>query len=84
LPILLIVCLCSHTSSTLPFENLKNIARIALNPAGSLLLSIDEGALVPSFGAFSRILFADGHALLINFLKRVALAEFRFKKPVRL
>ena len=33
----------SEKSSTLPFENRKNISRLALSPNGLLLLSIDEG-----------------------------------------
>lgn len=40
---------------------------MALSPSGHTLISVDE----------------DGHALLINFLKRVVLADFHFKKPVR-
>jgi hypothetical protein len=44
----------SHRSSTLPFENLKDIDRIALSPNGTTLISID----------------VDGRALLINFFKR--------------
>ena len=36
----------SEKSSTLPFENRKNIAHLAISPNGLLLLSIDEG-LVP-------------------------------------
>jgi WD40 repeat protein len=37
--------LVSNKSRTLPFENRKNIACIALSPDGNLLLSIDEGQL---------------------------------------
>lgn len=59
--------LVRHTSSTLPVENRKNIARIALSPNGTTLISVDE----------------DGHALLINFLKRIIITEFHFKKEVR-
>jgi periodic tryptophan protein 2 len=33
----------SHKCITLPFENRKNISRLALSPNGHTLLSIDEG-----------------------------------------
>lgn len=35
--------LSSNKSRTLPFENRKNIASIALSPDGNVLISIDEG-----------------------------------------
>ena len=47
--------LVNHKTSTFPIENRKDIACIALSPDGFTLLSID----------------IDGHALLINFHKRV-------------
>eukprot|EP01083_Nonionella_stella_P087419 243227_1 len=56
----------NHKATTLPFENRKNIARLALSPDGHTLISVD----------------IDGHALLINFFKRVVLAHFNFKKRV--
>jgi hypothetical protein len=36
------VDLTAASSSTLPFENLSNTKVLALNPAGTLLLSFDE------------------------------------------
>ena len=36
--------LTNHKSSTLPFENLKNVARVALAPNGATLISVDEGS----------------------------------------
>lgn len=57
----------SNKSYTLPFENRKNIAAIALSPDGNTLLSVDE----------------DGRALLANFRRRVVLHHFNFKKSVR-
>jgi periodic tryptophan protein 2 len=57
----------SHKSITLPFQNRKNISRLALSANGNTLLSIDE----------------DGGCLLINLPKRVQLCHFNFKKPVR-
>lgn len=58
--------LVNHKCSTLAIENRKNISRICLAPDGHALLSIDE----------------DGHGILINFLKRVVVGEFHFKKKV--
>lgn len=37
----------SNKSRTLPFENRKNIACIALSPDGNVLISIDEGEYSP-------------------------------------
>ncbi|EMR10248.1 hypothetical protein PNEG_01517 [Pneumocystis murina B123] len=51
-----------NTSVTLPFENSKNIRCIALSPACTLLLSVDE----------------DGRAILLNVIKRVVLYHFNF------
>lgn len=59
--------LVNHTSTTLPIENRRNIARLCLSPNGSTLLSVDE----------------EGHALIINLFKRVVLSEFQFRKEVR-
>lgn len=58
---------CRNKSLTLPFENLKNIAKLALSPDQAILLSIDE----------------EGRALLINFKKRTLLGYFRFKETVK-
>lgn len=58
--------LVNNKSLTLPFENRKNISRIALSPNGILLLSIDE----------------DGRAILCNFVRRIILHRFNFKKKV--
>jgi len=58
--------LVNNKSVTLPFENRKNISRIALSPNGILLLSIDE----------------DGRAILCNFVRRIILHRFNFKKKV--
>jgi len=41
-PLSLQVDLTAGTNSTLPVENLSNIKVLALNPAGTLLLSFDE------------------------------------------
>lgn len=57
---------CSNKSYTLPYSHRRNISRIALNPQGNLLLSIDE----------------DGHAILANFPRRIALHHFTFKGAV--
>jgi periodic tryptophan protein 2 len=53
-------------SVTLPTENRKNIACIALSPDASVLITVDE----------------EGHALLINFKRGVVLNHFNFKKAV--
>ncbi|RHZ62420.1 hypothetical protein Glove_340g34 [Diversispora epigaea] len=58
--------LVNNKSFTFPFENKKNINRIALSPNASLLLSIDE----------------DGRVLLVNFQRRIVLHEFNFKSKV--
>lgn len=59
--------LVEHTSSTLPVENAKNIARICLSPDSRLLVTIDE----------------DGRALVINLRRRMVLHRFNFKSRVR-
>ncbi|KAK9915110.1 hypothetical protein WJX75_004822 [Coccomyxa subellipsoidea] len=60
------VDLTASTSSTLPFEALKQIRTLCLSPDGGLLLAIDE----------------DGRSLLINRRRRVLLHHFSFKGPV--
>lgn len=60
--------LVRNTSTTLPFETRKPIARIALSPANkAIVLVADE----------------DGRALLINTLRRSLLAQMNFKQPLR-
>ncbi|KJE90934.1 WD repeat protein [Capsaspora owczarzaki ATCC 30864] len=59
--------LVNNKSYTLPFENLKNIARMALSPQGHLLVTVDE----------------DGRALLINFMRNALLHHFNFKEAVQ-
>ena len=56
----------SNKSYTLPYAHRRNIARLALNPRGNLLLSIDE----------------DGQAILGHFPRRLALYHFSFKANV--
>ncbi|KAL2040746.1 hypothetical protein N7G274_006725 [Stereocaulon virgatum] len=58
--------LVNNKSYTLPFSHRRNIAHLALNPRGNLLLSIDE----------------DGRAILTNVPWRLALYHFSFKTPV--
>ena len=58
--------LVKQKSSTLPFENRKNIQFIALSNNGRFLITID----------------VDGHALFINFPRRVVLHRFNFKRKV--
>lgn len=59
--------LVNNKSRTLPVENRKNIAAIALSPDGNVLVSVDE----------------DGRALLVNFKRGVVLHHFNFQKPVQ-
>ncbi|KAJ3289898.1 hypothetical protein HK104_007150 [Borealophlyctis nickersoniae] len=59
--------LVNNKSKTLPFENRKNISRLALSPNGALLITVDE----------------DGRALLVNFQRHVVLHRHNFKTPVR-
>lgn len=60
--------LVRNTSTTLPFETRKPIARIALSPTNhAIILVADE----------------DGRALLINTLRRSLLAHMNFKQPLR-
>ncbi|WRT69994.1 uncharacterized protein IL334_006987 [Kwoniella shivajii] len=58
--------LVNNKSRTLPFENRKNIASIALSPDGNVLISIDE----------------DGRALLVHFRKGTVLHHISFKGKV--
>lgn len=58
--------LVRHTTSTIPFENKKNIKRITISNNGRFLVTID----------------IDGHALFINFPRRVILHRFHFKRKV--
>lgn len=55
-----------HSSYTLPFTHRRNISRLALNPAGTLLLSVDE----------------DGRAVLTHLPRRLALHRFSFNAPL--
>ncbi|KAG1823502.1 WD repeat protein [Suillus subaureus] len=59
--------LVNNKSRTLPVENRKNIAAIALSPDGNVLVSVDE----------------DGRALLVNFKRGVVLHHFNFQKLVQ-
>ncbi|KAK6453871.1 WD40-repeat-containing domain protein [Scheffersomyces xylosifermentans] len=59
--------LVQNRSFTFSYEHRKNIARIALNKQGTLLLSVDE----------------DGRAILVNFVSRTVLHHFNFKDSVR-
>ncbi|KAI8925529.1 quinon protein alcohol dehydrogenase-like superfamily [Entophlyctis helioformis] len=59
--------LVNNKSFTMPFENRKDIVRMALSPNAALLITIDE----------------DGRALLVNFPKQVVLHHHSFKAPVK-
>ncbi|KAI0947808.1 U3 snoRNP protein [Taiwanofungus camphoratus] len=59
--------LVNDKSSTLSFENRKNIAAIALSPDSNVLVSVDE----------------DGRALLVNFKRGVVPHHFKFHKAVK-
>ncbi|KAH3665460.1 hypothetical protein OGAPHI_003644 [Ogataea philodendri] len=59
--------LVNNKSYSLDYEHRKNIACIALNKQGTLLLSVDE----------------DGRAILVNFRARTVLHHFNFKGKVR-
>eukprot|EP00899_Mesostigma_viride_P002377 jgi/Mesvir1/1213/Mv17699-RA.2 len=54
------------TATTLPFENSKNVAHVALSPSGLLLISVDQ----------------DGRSLLVNLRRKVVLYHFNFKESV--
>lgn len=60
--------LASHSSQshTLPFAHRRNIARLALNPRGNLLLSVDQ----------------DGRAILTNIPRRIVLYHFSLRGEV--
>ncbi|KAJ3056133.1 hypothetical protein HK097_007965 [Rhizophlyctis rosea] len=58
--------LVNNKSHTLPFENKKDIHRLALSPNGALLITVDE----------------DGRAVLVNFPRRVVLHHHNFKSEV--
>ena len=53
-------------TKTLPFENRKNIVKIAQSPTGHFLVSVDE----------------DGRAILFNMREMVVLHYFAFKGPI--
>jgi periodic tryptophan protein 2 len=57
---------CSNKSYTLPFAHRKNIARLALNPKGNLLISVAE----------------DGYSILTNFSRRIPIYFFKFRDAV--
>ena len=59
--------LTQSTSSTLPFENGRQIRTLAVSPDGRLLVSVDE----------------EGRALVINRHRRTLLHHFSFKGVVR-
>ncbi|OAJ36787.1 hypothetical protein, variant [Batrachochytrium dendrobatidis JEL423] len=58
--------LVNNKSYTMPFENRKDITRIALSPNAALLITVD----------------GDGRALLINFQRQVVLHHHNFKAAV--
>ncbi|KAJ1832752.1 U3 snoRNP protein [Coemansia sp. RSA 2711] len=59
--------LVNNKTETLPFENKRDIRRLALSPNGNLLLSVDEL----------------GQVLLVNYRKRTVLHYFNLKDKVR-
>ena len=59
--------LIHNKAFTFSYEHRKNIATIALNPQGTLMMSVDE----------------DGRAILVNFKARTVLHHFNFKNVVR-
>ena len=78
---------CSNKSRTIPFENRKNIAVVALSPDSNVLITVDEGQarrISPQvfFEASDKPLL-DGRALLVNFKRGVVLHHFNFHNPVR-
>jgi periodic tryptophan protein 2 len=58
--------LVEQSSTTLPFENRKNIKRCAISHSGRFLITVD----------------VEGHALFINFPRKVVLHRFNFKRKV--
>lgn len=59
--------LINNKSFTYNYEHRKNIARVALNKQGTLMLTVDE----------------DGRAILVNFISRTVLHHFNFKDKVQ-
>ncbi|KAI6652717.1 hypothetical protein LOD99_4103 [Oopsacas minuta] len=57
----------NNKSTTFPFQNRKNISRIALSPDGDLLLSVDD----------------DGRLILVNLYRKVVLQHINLKLPVK-
>ena len=72
----------SNKSFTFPFEHRRNIARIALSPQGTLLLTVDEGWNACAFGSSGKLnvcyqmaaqfspTFSDGRYSTISTLRR--------------
>jgi periodic tryptophan protein 2 len=58
--------LIRHSSSTLPFENKRNIKRVCMSHNGRYLITVD----------------IEGHALFINLPRMVVLTRFHFKRRV--
>jgi len=58
--------LINHKSTALPFENRKNIRRIAVSPDGRMLISID----------------IEGNSIFFNMARRLVLLHFNFKRKV--
>lgn len=70
----------SNKSRTLPVENRKNIAAIALSPDGNVLVSVDEGSL--GYLQILRIL-NNSHrwqSVASKFQKRRGIASFQLPK----
>lgn len=61
-----ILDLVNHSSTVLPFENSKNIRRVAVSNNGRFLLSID----------------VDGSAIFFNLARKVIVQRFHFKAKV--
>ena len=58
--------LVKNTSSTLPLAHRRNITKLALNPRGNLLLTVDQS----------------GRAILSHFTRRIVLHHLSFKQKV--
>ena len=58
--------LVHHKSTTFPFENRKNIARVCLSNDSRFLITVD----------------VDGHSLFINFHRKVVLTRHNFRRKV--
>jgi len=58
--------LVKQVTTTLPFENRKNIQLISMSNSGRFLITVD----------------VDGHALFINYPRKVILHRFNFKRKV--